>query len=240
MTMSLPTLPPLPGLPDLDAQVRSIPSASFDIDRVKGVVEALIVPYLKPTHVTEVRQNRSTGAPFILEYDEQFSATALERAKAAPRRVGLTFTHSDSMPDRMGYGVELRDSTAEGGAVMTWQLYRDTLDRSVELLTTTHDGMSLTFRTLRPQFGTEQPGQLVTREAVHLFSVAATDDPQYTDTRVIALRERAAILEAEQQRTQQRADQYVEGLLLLRTYGRELSPAQVDYLAEHGHPAPTS
>jgi phage head maturation protease len=99
--------------------------------------------------------------------------------------------------------------------------------------------MSLTFRTIRPRYGDEKPGELVTREAIHLASVAATDDPAYVDTQVLSIRERAAELEAEQQRNAARAAQYVEGLLLLRQYGRELTPAQTAYLAEHGHPAPS-
>jgi len=232
--MTLPTLPPL-VLPDLDVQVRSIPSAQYDIDRVRGVVEALVMPYERPADIVEVLPD-SRGKPTIVEYREQFVPSAFERARSAPRRVGLTFTHSDSMPDRMGYGLELRDDSTLNGAVMTWQLYPDTLDRSVALLTSTHDGMSVTFRSLRPIRGTERPGALVTREAVHLTSVAATDDPAYVDTRVLAIRERQQLLEAEQERTSERAAQYVDGLLLLRSCGRTLTPAQDAYLAEHGHP----
>jgi phage head maturation protease len=236
MTMSLPTIA------EPDVLTRSVADVEYDIDRARGVVEAIIVPYLTPTDVIEVRE--SPRGPFVLEYREQFVPPALDRARSAPRRVGLTFTHSMAMPDRMGYGVELRDSASEGAgngaAIMAWQLYRDTLDRSVELLTTTHTGMSLSFRTIRPQYGTEQPGQLVTREAVHLITVAATDDPAYVDTRVLSIRERAAELDREREANEARAAQYVEGLLLLRQYGRELTPAQTAYLTEHGHPAPTA
>lgn len=225
--------------PDLlggDVLTRSVESVEFDIDRAQGRVEALIVPYMKPAPVVEVRE-RPDGSPFILEYREQFAATALDRAKAAPRRVGLAFTHSQAMGDRMGYGLELRDSTTEGGAVMTWQLYRDTLDRSIELLTTTHNGMSVSFRTIAPRYGDERPGELVTRSSVHLVYVAATDDPAYTDTRVLSIRQRAEQLELEQAEQQRHAAQYVDGLLLLRSAGRALTPAQNAYLAEHGHPA---
>ena len=232
--MTLSALPPL-VLPDLDVQVRSIPSTHYEIDRVQGIVEAAIMPYETPTDIVEVLPGPG-GKPQVVEYREQFVPSAFERARAVPKRVGLTFTHSDAMPDRMGYGVELRDDATLNAAVMTWQLYRDTLDRSIELLTTTHDGMSVTFRSIRPVRGTERQGALVTREAVHLSTVAATDDPAYVDTRVLAIRERQAILEAEQQRTNERAAQYVDGLLLLRSLGRDLSPAQNAYLAEHGHP----
>lgn len=232
MTLSLPTVA------DTDVLTRSVADVEYDIDRARGVVEALVVPYMTPAPIVEVRE-RPNGAPFVLEYREQFAPVALERAKAAPRRIGLAFTHSMAMNDRMGYGLELRDSATEGAgsgaAIMTWQLYRDTLDRSIELLTTTHTGMSLSFRTIRPRYGDEQPGELVTREAVHLVYVAATDDPAYVDTRVLSIRERAAELDREREANEQRAAQYVDSLLLLRTYGRELTPAQAAYLAEHGH-----
>jgi phage head maturation protease len=100
--------------------------------------------------------------------------------------------------------------------------------------------MSLTFRTITPQYGSEKPGELITRSAVHLMSVAATDDPVYVDTRVLSIRERAQQLAVETEANQERARQYVAGLLLLRDHGRELTPAQQAYLAEHGHPAPAA
>jgi phage head maturation protease len=233
--MTLSALPPL-VLPDLDVQTRSVPAAQYDIDRVRGVVEAVVMPYETPAEIVEVLPGPD-GKPRIVEYREQFVPAAFERARGKPARVGLTFTHDESMPNRMGYGLQLRDDTSLNSAVMVWQLYRDTLDRSVELLTTTHTGMSVSFRSLKPVRGTERPGTLVTREAVHLTTVAATDDPAYVDTRVLAIRERQAILEQEQQRTSERAAQYVDGLLLLRERGRTLTPAQESYLAEHGHPA---
>lgn len=232
--MTLSTLPAVPGL-EPDLYVRSH-TAEYDIDRATGLVDALIVPWMRPTPITQV-VHRSSG-PAIVDYQEQFARGALDRAAAAPRRVGLAFTHSEAMPDRMGYGVELRDSSE--GAVMSFQLYRDTLDRSIELLTTSHDGMSVSFRAIAPRYGTERDGELVTRTAVHLVYVAATDDPAYTDTRVLAIRERQQQLEAERVETEHRAAQYVDGLLLLRSVGRELTPAQTAYLAEHGHPAPAS
>jgi HK97 family phage prohead protease len=230
--VTLSTLPVAPPLePEVYVRTRT---AEYEIDRAKGVVEALIVPWMKPAPITQV-VHRSNG-PAIVDYREQFARGALDRAAAAPRRVGLAFTHSESMPDRMGYGLEVRDSS-EGG-IGVFQLYRDTLDRSIELLTTSHDGMSVSFRAIAPRYGTERDGELVTRTAVHLVYVAATDDPAYTDTRVLAIRERQERLEHEQAETARHAAQYVDGLLLLRSVGRELTPAQVAYLAEHGHPAP--
>lgn len=215
-------------LPALDEQVRAIPEAHTEI-KPGGLVEALIVPYMRPADVIEPIGDR------IVEYREQFAAGAFDRAAQAPRRVGYTFTHSHAMPDRMGYGVEFRDSAE--GAVGVFQLYEHNRDQAVELITTTHDGLSVTFRSIRPQYGTERDGQLVTRQAVHLISVAATDVPVYADARVLALRARDEQLRAEQEANAARARRYVDSLLYLREHGRELTPAQVVYLAEQGHPA---
>jgi phage head maturation protease len=98
--------------------------------------------------------------------------------------------------------------------------------------------MSVSFRAIVPAYGAERDGELVTRSSVHLVYVAATDDPAYTDTRVLAIRERQAVLALEQEETAKRAAQYVDALVLLRSAGRELTPAQTAYLTEHGHPAP--
>jgi len=218
-------------VPVLDEHVRTIPDALRDINTREGIVEALIVPWMTPADIVEPNAGR------IVEYREQFARGAFDRAKAAPHRVALTYTHSHLMPDRMGYGVELRDSSE--GAVMVWQLMRSDRDRSIELLETTHKGMSVTFRSIAPRHGDRiENGSLVTRTAAHLISVASTDDPAYTDARVLALRARDAELEAEREAQVARRARFVDSLLFLRAQGRELTPAQVDYLAEHGHPLP--
>jgi len=217
-----------PEMPLLDEHVRTIPDALRDINARDGIVEALIVPWMTPADIIEPNNGR------IVEYREQFARGSFDRAKAAPHRVALTYTHSHLMPDRMGHGMELRDSSE--GAVMVWQLMRADRDRSIELLETTHKGMSVTFRSIAPRHGAPiADGELVTRTAAHLISVASTDNPAYTDARVLALRARDAELEAEREVQAVRRARFVDSLLFLRAQGRELTPAQVDYLAEHGH-----
>lgn len=191
----------------------------------EGIVEALIVPWDKPSRVLEPING------VVTDYQEQFARGSLDRAMKAPHRVGLTFTHSDLMPDRMGYGRSLRDSAE--GAVMEWQLYPPVRELAESLLETTHGGMSVTFRTIRPQYGTERAGELVTRQAVHLASVAATDRPVYDETRVLAMRAEQEELEAQAaaQLVQVRAQ--LDTLLFLQSVGRELSPVQTAYLARH-------
>lgn len=207
-------------------QVRAFSAEVSQLEvKREGVVEALIVPWDRPSRVLEPING------VLTDYQEQFARGALDRAMKEPSRVGLTFTHSDLMPDRMGYGRALRDS--EDGAVMEWQLYDYARDQAEELLRTTHGGMSVTFRTIRPQYGTEKPGALVTRRAVHLASVAATDRPVYDETRVLTMRaeqeEQQAAAEA--QRKQIRAQ--LDTILWLQGAGRDLSPAQAAYLERH-------
>src|SRR3982751_1582215 len=91
-----------------------------------GLVEGLIVPWMRPSDVVE---DLGDGP---VAYREQFARGSLDRAMATPGRVGLAFQHSDAFGDRMGFGISLRDSAE--GAVMTWQLYRATMDKAMEVL----------------------------------------------------------------------------------------------------------
>lgn len=213
-------------MPTDDLQLRAFGAdvTGLEVKR-DGIVEGLMVPYNQPADVLEL----INGQP--VEYREQFVAGAFSRAASAPHRVGLTFTHSDLMPDRMGYGISLRDS--EAGGVMQWKLYDYARDQATELLETTHKGLSITFRPIRPAYGTEKPGSLVTRTAVHLASVAATDNPVYADARVLAMRDQAQALREQQDQLAQRHRANVEHLAWLKSRGRELSPAQLAYLDEH-------
>lgn len=192
-----------------------------------GIVEGLIVPWMRPTDVVEY--NHALDA--VVEYREQFARGSFARAEKAPDRVTLTFTHSEDLPNLMGYGREYLDS--EEGAVFRWKLYESTRELATEILSTSHTGLSVTFRTIRPKYGSERDGALVTRQAVHLSSVAATNNPAYADARVLALRERQEQLREQQEREREQARAQVETLLFLQARGRELSPTQLAYLEQH-------
>jgi phage head maturation protease len=208
-------------------QVRSFDAMAMDV-KPDGLVEALVVPWDVEADVLE--PHPVTGAP--ISYREKFARGSLDDAMRAPGRIGLAFTHSDAFTDRLGYGVSLRDS--EEGGVATFQLYRSVMDKAMEMLATSHRGMSMTFTSLRPAFGPpERSGTLVTRSRVRLRYVAATDQPVYEDAQVLALRDRARELEQEQQLQQEKARRYAEGLELLRSHGRELTPGQVQFLEQH-------
>lgn len=207
-------------------QVRSFDAMAMDV-KPDGLVEALVVPWEKPAEVTELHPTAG-----IVSYREQFLRGSLDDAMRAPGRIGLAFTHSDAFTDRLGYGVSLRDS-AEGG-VAQFQLYRSVMDKAMDMLRTSHRGMSMTFTSLRPSFGPpERSGVLVSRERVRLRYVAATDQPVYEDAQVLAMRDQAQALREQQEEQERRARKYAEGLELLRSHGRELTPGQLEFLEQH-------
>jgi phage head maturation protease len=207
--------------------VRSFDPGNIDVQS-DGLVEALIVPWDRWADVTEM--NDATGRP--VTYRERFLRGALDGAMRAPRRIGLAFTHSDAFTDRLGYGVNLRDS--EDGGVAQFQLYPSVREKALDMLRSSHRGMSITFRSLAPAFQTpERSGQDVSRSRVFLRYVAATDCPIYEDAQVLAMRDQAQALRVQQEAQEQRARVYAEGLELLRSHGRELTPKQLAFLDQH-------
>jgi phage head maturation protease len=210
-----------------DDQVRSFDAMTLDV-KPDGLVEALIVPWDTPAEVTEPHPSGSG----VVTYSEQFARGSLDRAMRSPGRIGLAFTHSDAFADRLGYGVELLDS--ERGAVGRFQLYRSVMDKAMEMLASSHRGMSMTFRSIRPAMATpERSGELVTRQQVHLRYVAATDCPVYEDAQVLALRDQAQELRQLQEAQEEKQRRMVQALALLQSHGRDLTPKQVEFLEQH-------
>jgi phage head maturation protease len=218
----------------VEDQVRSFDAMQLDV-KPDGLVEGLIVPWMTPADVVESIDGRPVN------YREQFARGSMPGAESAPGRVGLAFTHSDAFGDRLGFGVAYRDSAE--GAVFQWQLYRSTMEKAMEVLTSSHRGLSMTFRTIRPRYGElERDGALVTRERVHLRYVAATDCPVYEDAQVLALRDRARELEEQQAAQLERERRQVNLLLWMQEQGRDLTPRQLEYLEQHRDlvPSPVS
>jgi len=211
-----------------DTLLRSFDSTQLELKR-DGIVEGLIVPWMSPSDVVE-----DVPGVGVVQYREQFARGAFARAEKAPNRVLLTFTHDESFPNVMGYGRAYRDSAE--GAILEWKLYEATRDKAEDVLRESHTGLSVTFRSIRPLYGqTEREGALVTREAVHLSSVAATDRPVYAEARVLALRAQQEELQAQQEAERERIARQLEGLAFLQARGRELTPAQAAYLQQHRH-----
>jgi phage head maturation protease len=206
---------------------RSFADLDLDVNEKEGRVTGLVVPYLRPTPIMELRD----GA--VIEYSEQFAPGSMERAAKAPNRVMLQFTHSEMLDHQTGYGVSFRDSEELAGCVGEFQLYRSNRDKIMEMLQTSHRGLSVTFASLRPQGGLEQAGELVTREVVHCRAVAAVNDPAYADAGVLAVRQSAELAaemaaEADRKRSEMR-----ELLQFLVDSGQELTEAHRSWMADN-------
>lgn len=142
--------------------------------------EGLAVPYGSPTDIIEVRG----GVP--IHYREQFTRGAFDRAMRAPNRITLVYGHSDGFADRLGHLVELDDSAA--GLRMRARLDPSRAEQAMDALTSSHSALSIGFASIVPKMGTEQPGTLVTRRAVHLAHIAAVVAGAYDGARLTQVR----------------------------------------------------
>ena len=205
---------------------RSFTDLDLDVQPAEGRVEGLVVPYNVPTEIVEPRDDG------FVRYREQFAPGSMARAAAAPNRVMLQFTHSDQLGHQIGYGLSFRDSDA--GCVGSFQLYRQDRDKVMEMLQTSHRGLSLTFVSLRPFGGLERDGELVTREQVHVRAVAAVNDPAYADAGVVAVRQQAELAAAVAAELERKRQDMTELLQYLLDNGRELSEAQRAWATDNG------
>lgn len=198
--------------PDPRLQTRSF-AVDLDIDDER-TVSGLVVPYDQIAPITELRPDG------VLSYRERFVRGAFERATRAGNagRIPLVYTHSDSFPDRLGYGLEFRES--DEGLFGTFRLDASTAPKARDVLTTSHSGLSISFLSLLPAAFTEKAGALVTRAAAHLQHVAAVATPAYASAGITSIREGndeppspaelAAQAAAEEQRRQL---EWVDGLV---------------------------
>jgi HK97 family phage prohead protease len=191
-----------------------------------GLVRALMVPWMRPADITEIRGGR------LLEYREQFARGAFERAERNPHRVQLVWTHDDQFANVLGRGVEFVNDPA--GAIGIFRLFPSVADKARDALE--GSPVSITFRTIRPQFGSERPGDLVTRTEAHLRNLAAVDSPAYADAQVLAIRE--ADQEAQERAAAQaESDRILAATLArLKATGNPLPAEQERWLAEHPTP----
>lgn len=166
---------------DPRTQIRSFP-VDLEIADARTVT-GLVVPYDRIAPITELRE---TG---VINYRERFVRGAFERATRPGNagRIPLVYTHSDSLPDRLGYGLEFRE--ADEGLYGTFRLDESTAAKARDVLTTSHSGLSISFLSLLPKAFTEQPGALVTRAAAHLQHVAAVSTPAYAEAGITLIRE---------------------------------------------------
>jgi phage head maturation protease len=207
---------------------RSFGELDLDVQPAEGRVEGLVVPYNKPADIAELREDGP------IRYREQFAPGSMERAQKAPNRVALQFTHSDRLDHQIGYGLQFRDSAE--GCVGLFQLYRQDRERVVEMLQTSHRGLSLTFVSLRPFGGLERDGELVTRQVVAVRAVAAVNDPAYADAGVVAVRQQAELAELVAREAEQKREDMREFLQYLLDAGQPLSESQRAWARDHDVP----
>jgi len=162
-------------------QVRSFP-VTLDVTDQR-TVEGLVVPYNTPAPITELRPDG------MISYREQFVRGAFERATRPGNagRVALVYSHDEILPNRLGYGLEFRET--DDGLLGVFRLDESTAAKARDVLTTSHSGLSISFLSLLPKAFTEKAGALVTRAAAHLQHVAAVATPAYAGAGVTAIRE---------------------------------------------------
>lgn len=182
-------------------------------------VEALIVPWMRPTRVVDFIGDR------MVAYDEQFAPGAFARAEDVPHRVTFVWTHSDDFGNVLGRAKSFARSAE--GEVGVFRLAGD-VDKTKDLIGDM--GLSVSFRSMLPAPGAERPGALVTRQGVHLKHVAVVAEPAYADARILAIRE-AAEEQALALANRELNDSALESALrLLVANGRELSASDQAWL----------
>lgn len=186
-------------MPEHEIHYRALDLQLREADDDRGIVEGLVVPYGTEAPITEIRQSGPVS------YREVFRPGAFARAARAPSRVTLVYGHSDSRPDRLGFGLEFAD-TAEG-LHGRFRLDPSTAEHARDiLLSGSHSGLSVGFVSLVPKAYTERAGAVVERRSVHLIHVAAVPEGAYNTATITAVRSSslpsgeptAAELEAEQ------------------------------------------
>lgn len=153
---------------------------SFREEGTKLFVEGLVVPYMTPADIVEMRPNGP------IHFREQFAKGSFERAIRAPYRVTFVYGHSDSLAERLGSGESFVES--EDGLIATFRLDRSRAEQARDVIESSHGCLSAGFISLYPQHWTEREGELVTRRSVHLGHVAAVPKGAYSDARVLAMR----------------------------------------------------
>lgn len=169
--------------PDPRVQIRSFRTDLELTDQ--RTVEGRLVPY---GEVAKIAEPRESG---VLLYREQFVRGAFERATrpGVANRVALVYSHSDSFPDRLGFGLEFRET--DDGLYGTFRLDESTAAKARDVLSSSHQGLSVSFVSIVPKAFTETPGALVTRAAAHLRHVAAVPQGAYAGALITSIREDA-------------------------------------------------
>jgi HK97 family phage prohead protease len=104
----------------------------------------------------------------------------------APNRVTLAYGHSNSFGDRLGVVTDLSEDAV--GLRMRVKLDRSRAEQALDALSSSHSALSVAFAPIVPRYGTERPGELVTRTSVHLDHIAAVTQGAYDLARLTSVR----------------------------------------------------
>lgn len=162
-----------PAAAPLEFYARALP-ADLDVNEIEGTAEGLLVPYGRETPIVEAHPGG------LIRYTESFAAGSCQRAvRGGPGRLPLTYGHSNDFGNRLGFAAELRESAQ--GLVGKFRFDPSRRQEAYDAVTTTHGGLSVSFRSILPAGGQERDGQHVVRRSVHLIHVAAVPNPAYAD-----------------------------------------------------------
>jgi HK97 family phage prohead protease len=157
-----------------DLEIRELPDDGM-------TVEGLVVPYGIEAEIVEPRPDG------VIRYREAFAPGSCDRAIRAPHWVALTYTHSEDMPNRMGYGREFRESAE--GLVGIFKLDATHAAQARDILTSSHRAFSVGFTSVVPAPMVERPNSLVIRKSVVLRHVAAVTAGAYSSAVISGIRE---------------------------------------------------
>jgi HK97 family phage prohead protease len=160
---------------------------TFAADLTPGsgrTLDALIVPYGKPTRVADAPENGGTGEFYVESWRRgAFAEQTRDRKQAAA--VYLNFEHARGIQGIVGRGLELRDTPA--GLEGTFRLLNHSdADKALELVKEgTLNGISLEARVRRSE---RRPDGSVERVKARLDAAALCRRPAYAGAQVLALR----------------------------------------------------
>lgn len=164
-----------------ELHVREMPLDMDVLSAADGLTaEGLVLRYDERADIVEHRQAGT------IQYFESMAPRCAERNQRAPHRVGLQFGHSDTFDDRLGFAAQFRESAE--GLVGVFRLDASRADHARDVLSSSHNGLSVSFVSILPKPLTERPGTHVVRRAIHIAHVAAVPEPAYAGARTTSLR----------------------------------------------------
>jgi len=119
---------------------------------------------------------------------ERFPYGAMAGAAKAWHRVVLYYGHDQrNITNRLGYGVALEER--QDGAWSRFRLDRGIYERALDVLTSTHKGLSLGYYSLRDRLAYDG---VIDRLSVYVDHVAAVEEPAYSGATLMYARDAAS------------------------------------------------